>query len=369
MGAAGAGLHGVKKFVSTRFLIGLACAVCAGTTWLARAQFASGGVGKDFTYPFYWPATSGVARKKFVVTGHEFRPVTNGVFALTQARVESFREDGTTLVWTATSPACLVNINSGEAHGGTNVFFRTADDRLFSTGVGFLWQQNNSVLILSNKAFTWMDTKKLTNAPGAAAVHSTNKMKTTLALSLMVTARLTAAEMEVPPVRPGLKIWGGRQIVYLTNNFILLTNNVRVIDPPAKAGEPETVLTCEWATVKQGANNQIDEIAAHGKVAVDQGERHARGNFGLYTGTNEIVALVGAYDPADTNNLRPYLYRWSETNGTPAVTNSGTAIIYSRRDSKLDILESTMELPPAALRSLSPTNSARATNGPAKPPK
>lgn len=359
----------MKKFVFTRLLVSFTCMVCAGTAWLARAQFASGGVGKDFTYPFYWPATSGVARKKYVVTGQEFRPVTNGVFALTHARIESFREDGTSLVWTATSPACLVNINNGAAHGGTNVFFRSADDRLFLTGVGFLWQQNSSVLILSNKAFTWMDTKKLTNAPGAAADHSTNKMKTTLALSLMLTARLTAAEMEVPPARPGLKIWSGRQIVYLTNNFDLHTNNVIVIDPPVKPGDPETRLACEWATVKRGANSQIEEIAAHGKVAVDQGERHARGNFGLYTGTNEIVALVGAYDPADTNNIRPYLYRWSRTNSAPAVTNSGDSIIYSRRDSTLDILNSQLELPPAALKSPSPTNSARATNGPAKPPK
>jgi hypothetical protein len=36
-----------------------------------------------------------------------------------------------------------------------------ADNRLMQTGVGFLWQQSNSVLIVSNQVRTWIDKQAL----------------------------------------------------------------------------------------------------------------------------------------------------------------------------------------------------------------
>src|SRR5205085_10935687 len=121
--------------------------------------------GKDFKFPDYSTASNGQVRLRSVITGKEYRFLSNNVLiALTLPRIESFREGGTTLEWSAISKEATVDINTREVRGSTNMFFRTSDDRLFLTGVGFLWQQSNSVLILSNKTFTWIDTQRLTNS-------------------------------------------------------------------------------------------------------------------------------------------------------------------------------------------------------------
>ena len=56
-----------------------------------------------------------------------------------------------------------MNIATREVRGNSNLFFQTADKKLFVRGVGFLWQSNSSVLILSNQVFTRIDKSSLTN--------------------------------------------------------------------------------------------------------------------------------------------------------------------------------------------------------------
>ena len=349
----------------------VASAMVASLALALRAQQATTFKGgTDFRFPLeYWQASNGVVRLKTLLTGKHFEVISNNIslIALSQPRIESFREDGTTLVWIALSPAAIADMNDKTVRGSTNFFFRSADDRLYFTGVGFLWQQESSVLILSNKAFTWIDRSRLysTNAPKTSA-NATNKMKMLPILPLIVAAKMTAAELETPPARPGLKIWGDINVLMLTNNSALYSNNVIVIDPPSKPGAPETRLTCDWLTVKQTPQNQVDEIAAHGHVAIDQGDLHGRGNYGLYTASDERVALVGTYDPADTNNLRPYLYKLVGTNFSSAVTNRGDAIIYNRLDNTLTTLKSVTDLPSTLMKSFSPTNASR-TNSNASP--
>ena len=119
---------------------------------------------QDFVLPDYYPSSNGVRRLKRRVTGAEARILTNNVFALKQARLESYGEDGTTLEWVAVSPECTVEMKTKVVRGNTNMYFHTADERLFLTGIGFLLQQTNNVLILSNQTFTWIDKQALTNA-------------------------------------------------------------------------------------------------------------------------------------------------------------------------------------------------------------
>ena len=174
-------------------------ALGVGAAWLACAQLPRTGVGKDFMYPDYWPLTSGVARLKSVVRAGEYQLLTNNLAALTQARIDFYKPDGTNLEWSATAHEAVVDINSRQVSGDEKVFFRTFDDRLFVTGTGFLWQQTNGLLILYSNTFTWMELRTNTTSKS-----STNKMKPLLAVTLLATARLSAAEMEIPPARPGL---------------------------------------------------------------------------------------------------------------------------------------------------------------------
>jgi hypothetical protein len=138
-------------------------AVATAIFWIdvSSAQTSRITEAKDFKLPLFYPSTAGVQRIKTVIAGERWRFVTNGLVHLTRPGITNYRPDGT-LEWIATSPECTVDINTKEARGSTNVFFRTADDRLFQTGVGFLWQQNNSVLIVSNQVRTWIDRQALT---------------------------------------------------------------------------------------------------------------------------------------------------------------------------------------------------------------
>jgi hypothetical protein len=126
---------------------------------------------RDFILPDYYPSSNGVRRLKTRVTGTEARILSNGVFALKQPRLESYREDGTTLEWVAVSPECTVEMKTKLVRGNTNMYFHTADERLFLSGIGFLLQQTNSVLILSNQTFTWIDRQALTNAQTKQATN------------------------------------------------------------------------------------------------------------------------------------------------------------------------------------------------------
>jgi lipopolysaccharide export system protein LptA len=323
-------------------------AVALLSAGILAAQITRTGVGKNFMFPDYYPATNGVARKKSVVTGTEYRLVTNNIIALTRPRMEFFRPDGSNLQWTAIAREAVVDINTREVGGSSNAFFRTSDDAFFMTGMGFLWQQSNSVLIISNNSFAWIDIR--TNAPA-----KNNKMKPLLAVSLLATARLSAAEMELPPTRPGLTITSMVSVLNLKSNDVLFSNNVLVAYPPAKTNEPMAYLRCDWLTAKRGTNNQIEEIVAHGRVAIDKGEQHGRGNYAIYTASNELTALVGMYDPADTNNPRPYLYASYFTNGAEVLKwkNEGDAIIYDRRTGELKTQGGRVHVPGESLQSFS----------------
>jgi hypothetical protein len=143
-------------------------AICAGAITVlacvtfARAQDTQFLPGKNFLAPEYYPASNGVRRLKSVVAGSEYRFITNGIVWLQDPRLTNFSPEGI-IEWTVTAPECTVNINTREVNGRTNMVFRTADERLFISGVGFFWQHTNSMLILSNQSFTWIDKRALTN--------------------------------------------------------------------------------------------------------------------------------------------------------------------------------------------------------------
>lgn len=347
-----------------------ACAMavffCVAAIWIARAQNQLG-VGKDFTFPDYYPSTNGLVRLRSIITGKEYRFLSNNVLiALTQPRIKSYREDGKTLEWSAIARDATVDINTREVRGTTNLFFRTADDTLFLSGVGFLWQQSNSVLILSNKTFTWIDTQRMTNT---SSKNRMNKMKMLAAATLVATSELTAAEMEIPPARPGLTITADINILMLKSNIVIFSNNVVVIDPPAKPGDAPMILKCVWLTGRRDAFGKIEEIEAHERVEIDHGTVHARGNYARYSATNELIALVGMFDPKDVNNTNAYLYTVTDTNSFAATTNSGDAIIYDRARNMLSTLGNTrLVVPGAALKSTSPFEAGSRTNRVPKTP-
>ena len=141
----------------------IAAALALGCALFAPAQIAKLEGGTNGRFPDYYPTSNGVRRLKSLVTAAQWRFGSNDILYLTSSKLQSFREDGTTLEWTAIAPECTFNPATREVRGTTNMYFQTADERLYVTGVGFLWQQSNSVLTLSNQTFTRIDKLALTN--------------------------------------------------------------------------------------------------------------------------------------------------------------------------------------------------------------
>jgi hypothetical protein len=146
-------------------LAALLTAAWCGAIAYGQSFTKVGGPGRDFKVPEYYPTSNGVRQLKILISGREAEPVSNSmnIVRIKDTTLTNYTPDGR-LDWTAYSPECTVNVNTREVRGTTNMVFRTADEKLFLSGIGFLWQHSNSVLILSNQVSTWIDKKALTNS-------------------------------------------------------------------------------------------------------------------------------------------------------------------------------------------------------------
>ena len=163
MGATAARIYEVKRrnfHLKFFFASGLAL---LGWWALSLAQNTQFKPGKNFMAPAYYPASNGVRRLKFVLSGSEYQLMTNNIVWLQNPRLTNYTPDGK-VEWTVASQECTFDVSTKEVRGNTNMTFRTADERLFISGVGFFWQQTNSMLILSNQSFTWIDKRAMTSA-------------------------------------------------------------------------------------------------------------------------------------------------------------------------------------------------------------
>ena len=163
----------------------------------------------------------------------------------------------------------------------------------------------------------------------------------------------TAADADQSTNRPALTIKANFSVFDLKNYVFIYSNNVPgsdptndvvVFDPPAKPGDPPTILTCVWLVATRGTNGKIDTITAHERVRIDHGDRRARAGLGVYTATNEQIVLTGAFDPSDTNGLPALL--------SPQGNLYGPKIVYDRMSDRLLMPEGvTTVIPPSALSS------------------
>lgn len=77
----------------------------------------------------------------------------NRVFLITQARLQSFRVTGEGEL-VVEAPECLYDADSRAISSSGPLQVRTADGQFYLEGEGFLWQQTNATLLVSNKVHT-----------------------------------------------------------------------------------------------------------------------------------------------------------------------------------------------------------------------
>ncbi|HYE30639.1 MAG TPA: hypothetical protein VEH27_04370 [Methylomirabilota bacterium] len=121
--------------------LALAAALLCGS--LAYGQALSGGKLKNYQAP----SMDGGKRAK--VTGREAEPVGNGLYRLTEARVETFNTNGQSDM-VIEAPLAFYNQNTRMAFSPGALKAVTHAGKLTISGVGFEWGQSGSDLILSN---------------------------------------------------------------------------------------------------------------------------------------------------------------------------------------------------------------------------
>lgn len=119
---------------------------------------------KGFKLVDFYSGSVGAQQKKTVLTGSEGRILTNNLIYLLHPRIEHYKEDGS-LLGVATAVDAFVNVQSHMAYGTNMISFRSAETNLYLNGRGFLWQQSNAVLIISNQSYTWINKAAFANSP------------------------------------------------------------------------------------------------------------------------------------------------------------------------------------------------------------
>jgi hypothetical protein len=122
----------------------------------AIAQVRSGqGVQKRIKFPEYDRATGKI---KSLLTGERATPQKNGYILVEKARLETYVYDGTTknIDLIIEAPRCLFNFQTRVASSAGNMKVSRADGQAAIEGRGFVWDQQSTVLVISNDVRTVM---------------------------------------------------------------------------------------------------------------------------------------------------------------------------------------------------------------------
>jgi hypothetical protein len=121
--------------------------------WLAAVLVVVGqplnfGRVKEFMVPDYFdPPHENQLRSR--LTGSEAEPMAGGRFVLKRIRLESFRLDGL-CEFRITAPEAIYDNARRAAYSASEVHLESGDGRLTVDGRGFLWDQTNSIVVISN---------------------------------------------------------------------------------------------------------------------------------------------------------------------------------------------------------------------------
>lgn len=122
------------------------------------------GRATDFTSHTYFEPPN-EQKVKMKLTGAEASPLPGGLLDVKRLQIETFSLTGQTEL-IVRAPQCTYAPLDGLASSPGHLEMQTGDGKLHVTGEGFLWRQNDSLLIISNNVKTVIDTPALkTSAP------------------------------------------------------------------------------------------------------------------------------------------------------------------------------------------------------------
>ena len=132
---------------------------------LAVACFAQElplGLFREFSVPEYYDPPH-ETQVKSLLQGDEALPQDQGRILIKKLTLKTFREDGAgEFVMNAVN--CLYDTRARKAASAGPLRIETADGRFSTEGEGFLWQERESVLTISNRVHTVIRTDRVNPA-------------------------------------------------------------------------------------------------------------------------------------------------------------------------------------------------------------
>jgi hypothetical protein len=130
---------------------GLLATLCAFALMLS-AQTNTTTKVKDFSVPEYYDPPH-ETQMKTLLQGAQAEPGPEGRILITDVKLKRFAEDGQ-LQMTVEAPQCVFDSVRRAVSSPGPLHVRSTDGKLNLEGDGFLWEQTNSNLIISNRVHT-----------------------------------------------------------------------------------------------------------------------------------------------------------------------------------------------------------------------
>ena len=138
-------------------MLGLAAWGALGFCWLkfatpppAHAQLTGSLFSEDFSTSEYYTNKSQIRMR---LSGKRAQPSGPGRYVVNQLRLETFQEDGQREI-TIEAPECLYDFTARTASSPGPLKILLGEGRMSVAGEGFLWQQAQASLIISNRVRT-----------------------------------------------------------------------------------------------------------------------------------------------------------------------------------------------------------------------
>jgi lipopolysaccharide export system protein LptA len=253
--------------------------------------------GSNLRLAEYYPAPRNAQMKSFV-QGQHARPATNGTTLVNGAKLETFQESGQKEL-VAEAPECILDQAHHTLDSPGPLELNTADAKFHLDGVGFLWQQTNSVLFISNKVHTIIQPELLaTNGvvstePEASAAESGSRNKTKPIEIFSDRFRYSK--------ETGLAIY--TEHVHATGTNMDMTSRVLTLVLPMSVHELKTVTADEDVVMNYEAVHATGDHATYdvateiahvtGRPAWQSEGREGSGDDLLIDRTNKIFTTTG----------------------------------------------------------------------------
>ena len=231
--------------------------------WPGRAQSTAGGQG--FKSSEYYDAPH-ETQMKSMLEGAQAQLQPNGRLLVTQAKWRTFRVNGESEL-AVEAPECLYDKDQGSISSSGPLRVQTGDGQFSIEGEGFLYQQTNSILLVSNRVHTIIHPELL--GPSSATLLTNTPGKATPAIDIF------SDQFEYAQ-QSGQGIYQG---------------NVRV------AGTNLAATASRLTILLPVAERRLQSLTAEQNVIVDYEKIHATGERAFYSADTGLIQLTGPPEP------------------------------------------------------------------------